>query len=238
MAKTIYIGCSGYSYPSWKGDFYPADVPASRQLEYYSSVFNTVELNYTFYRFPTAKALEKAAKKVPDDFRFSVKMNRIVTHTLRMKDASDKIAEFNDIIVNSLGEKLACTLFQLPPSYSFSEERLEDVLKNIPPHPHNVVEFRHISWWDKKVIAALKKNHLTFCSVSFPKLPEENVHSGKVFYKRMHGVPDLFQSSYSQEQLAALANDIPVATEAFIYFNNTTFDAAYNNAKTLKKLLA
>jgi len=238
MVQTRYIGTSGYSYSSWKNDFYPADVPGSRQLEYYSTVFNTVELNYTFYRFPTANALEKAAKKVPDDFRFSVKMHRIVTHTLRMKEAKAKIEEFNDIVARGLGEKLACTLFQLPPSYSFSEERLEDILKNIPHHLHNVIEFRHVSWWRAQVFAAFKENHLTFCSVSFPGLPEENVNSGKVFYKRMHGVPQLFESAYSERQLALLANEIPAATEAFIYFNNTTFDSAYSNARTLKQLLA
>lgn len=238
MASTLYIGTSGYSYPSWKNDFYPGDVPASRQLEYYSSVFNSVELNYTFYRFPTANALEKAAKKVPDDFRFSVKMHRIVTHTLRMKEAKYKIEEFNDIVAKGLGEKLACTLFQLPPSYSFSEERLEDILKNVPHHPHNVIELRHVSWWNEKVFAAFKENHLTFCSVSFPNLPEDNINSGKVFYKRMHGVPKLFESAYSNQQLALLANDIQAAAAVYIYFNNTTFDAAYNNARMLKQLLA
>lgn len=232
-----FIGTSGYSYAFWKNRFYPAGLAAAKQLNYYSSLFNTVELNYTFYRFPTVKALQKGADSVPDGFRFSLKANKIITHTLRMKNAKEKITEFMDIVSEGLNEKLACVLFQLPPSFHFSEERLQDILNNIEHHSRNVIEFRHVSWWIPPVYNALKSAGLTFCSVSFPGLPEDNIKTSDVFYKRMHGVPELFKSSYSDESLKLLASEISNDGTSFVYFNNTMFEAGYSNAETLKSIL-
>jgi uncharacterized protein YecE (DUF72 family) len=233
----LYIGTSGYSYAFWKNRFYPEKLAVAKQLNYYSSRFNTVELNYTFYRFPSVKALQKATDNVSDDFRFSVKAHKTITHTLRMKNAKEKITEFMDIVSEGLNEKLACVLYQLPPSFHFSEERLEDILNNIAHHSGNVIEFRHASWWIPKVYDALRDAGLTFCSVSFPGLPEDNIKTSPVFYKRMHGVPELFKSSYSKESLEQLAAEIPNDGTSFVYFNNTMFEAGYSNAEILKDIL-
>lgn len=233
----MYIGTSGYSYGYWKGRFYPEGLPASKWLSYYSAQFNTVELNNTFYRFPTPKNLKKAADSTPADFRFSVKAHKIITHTRRMKEVGDKVKEFGDIVVEGLGDKLACVLYQLPPSYAYAEERLEDILtSSVGSTGKAVIEFRHASWWREDVYRALKEGGLTFCSVSYPGLPEDNIVDGIVFYKRMHGVPQLFRSSYSEEQLQRLAKDIP-GGNAFVYFNNTMHEAGYSNAATLRQLV-
>ena len=235
--KTDYIGTSGYSYSYWKNRFYPEGLPASKQLDYYSKHFNTVELNYTFYRFPSVKALNAAATGTSDDFLFSLKVHKSITHQMRMKDAKEKIAEFMDITLEGLGTKLGCVLFQLPPSYSYSEERLEDIIRNVPRHSRNVIEFRHTSWWKEDVYKALADAGLTFCSVSFPGLPADNIMMGDVFYKRMHGVPELFKSSYADDVLKSLSEEIPDNKTSFIYFNNTMYEAGYSNAKTLKECL-
>ena len=232
-----YIGTSGYSYPYWKGRFYPEGLPASQQLNYYSKQFNTVELNYTFYRFPSVKALKMAAATVPDGFLFSLKMHRSITHLLRMQQVKAKIHEFMDIVHEGLGDRLGCVLFQFPASYQFNEQRLNDILDNVPHHNNNVIEFRHISWWQENVYQALRAAYLTFCSVSFPGLPDDNIITGNVFYKRMHGVPQLFISAYSDDSILNLAGAIPEDKTSFIYFNNTMYEAGYSNALLLDQYL-
>lgn len=235
--RKIYIGTSGYSYFYWKNRFYPEKLPASKWLTYYATQFKTVELNNTFYRFPTVNNLKKAADATPADFRFSVKAHKIITHTLRMKNVKDKVAEFMDIVTQGLGKKLACILYQLPPTFSYTGERLENIITNISHVSNNVIEVRHLSWWNETVYSAFKENKLTFCSVSFPGLPEENILTSNLFYKRMHGVPELFKSSYSESQLQALAENIPLASQFFIYFNNTMLEAGYKNADVLKNFI-
>lgn len=235
--KTKYIGTSGYSYAYWKNRFYPQGLPASKQLNFYSSVFNSIELNYSFYRFPLVKNLIKSVNETSDDFRFSLKAHKTITHTLRMKKAKEKVTEFMEIVNEGLGEKLGCVLFQLPPSYSYSEERLEDILNAVAPQSSNVIEFRHISWWQEKVYQALKDANLTFCSVSYPGLPDYNIITSDIFYKRMHGVPELFKSAYSEPEIEELATSIPKDITSFTYFNNTMFEAGYSNATSLKDLL-
>lgn len=234
----IHVGTSGFSYPYWKGRFYPDDLPSSKWLAHYADTFDTLEINYTFYRFPTIRTLENTANKTPDDFLITVKAHKIITHTMRMRDAAEKINEFTAICEAGLGNKLACILFQLPPSYSFTPERLEDILTNVPSSGRNAIEFRHASWWNQTVFDALSAHHLTFCNVSYPGLPDQIVLTSDIFYLRMHGVPDLFKSAYSETRLQALADSLQAGTSGFIYFNNTTFEAGYENARSLKRLLS
>ncbi len=236
MSK-VYIGTSGYSYSYWKNRFYPEKLATSKWLQYYATQFNTLELNNSFYRFPTVKNLQKAASQTPDDFRFTVKAHKIITHTMRLRNAKEKIKEFTDIVHEGLKEKLSCMLFQLPPSYSYSEERMEDIIANIPHNMYSAIEFRHVSWWTKEVFEMLKKSKISFCSVSYPNLPDNNIATSDVFYKRMHGVPQLFKSAYNRDELQNLASSIPKNKQTFIYFNNTTYEAGYENALLLKKIM-
>lgn len=208
MSK-VYIGTSGYSYSYWKNRFYPEKLATTKWLQYYATQFNTLELNNSFYRFPTVKNLQKAATETPIEFRFTVKAHKIITHTMRLRDAKQKINEFTDIVHEGLKEKLSCTLYQLPPSYSYNEERMEDVIVSIPHNMHSVIEFRHISWWTKEVYEILKENKISFCSVSYPNLPHDNIATTGVFYKRMHGVPQLFKSAYSKDELQKLVSSTP-----------------------------
>lgn len=233
----IYIGTSGYSYPYWKGRFYPQQLPSSEWLSYYSVLFNSLELNNTFYRFPEVKKLQKAVKATPPGFRFSVKAHKMITHNLRLKNAKTKITEYTDIVNEGLLDKLACILFQLPPSYAFSEERLEDILQGIAPVNLNVIELRHSSWWNEKVYDSFKAHNLTFCNVSFPNLPEQDIRTSSVYYKRMHGVPKLFESAYAKNEIELLKESILPGQTSYIYFNNTMFDAGYSNATYLTELI-
>jgi uncharacterized protein YecE (DUF72 family) len=237
-SRNFKIGCSGYYYATWKNEFYPLQLPASKWLTHYSTVFNTVELNGTFYRMPKLNALKKYVEQTPADFSFTVKMNKYITHILRLKNTKQIIIEFCDLVLNGLGEKLDNILYQLPPSFSYSDENLENVLANVPNTDGSVVEFRHKTWWNEKVFEEFKKRNISFCNSDYPGLEQTFVHTTGNFYARKHGVPELFKSVYTLQELGQFASAIPkdVAT-SYIYFNNTWFDGAYKNARQLMKMV-
>lgn len=236
MKKGLYIGCSGYYYPAWKNKFYPAGLQPKGWLEYYSTVFNTVELNGTFYRTPKLSDLKKYYDATPADFRFSVKMSKQITHILKLKESQSLITGFQSLIREGLGEKCLHFLFQLPPSFHYSDENLELVLNNIPPLPENVIEFRHLSWWNGTVRQKLAEVDLTFCNVDFPGMETFFMHTNKQFYLRLHGNPVLFKSSYETADLQKFYEAIPSdSVESCVYFNNTYDEAGYENALLLQK---
>lgn len=238
MKKSLYIGTSGFSYPAWKNKFYPEKMPSSKWLSYFSEQFNTLELNSSFYHFPKVTTLKKMHDSTSEDFLFSIKMNRLVTHYQRMKNTSGKITEFIETAEEGFGEKLGCILFQLPPSFNFTAENLENIIENVPHEKRCVIEFRHLSWWQAEVFETLKKHNLTFCNISFPKLPDDFYLTTELFYLRMHGVPKLFESAYSTEELQNVVSRIPEnAKNKLIYFNNTMFEAGYTNAREIRGLM-
>jgi uncharacterized protein YecE (DUF72 family) len=232
-----YIGCSGFLYPYWREKFYPKDVPQRKWLEYYSSHFNTVELNGTFYRFPTVKNLKVFYNSTPPGFRFAVKAQKIITHTLRMNNAAEKVKEFAKIVEEGLEEKLGCTLYQLPPSFQYSGENLEKVITSLAGQPRPVVEFRHPSWWQKPVYNTLKKHGLIFCNNDYPGMPDEIVPTKGLFYMRFHGRPVLYKSEYDISRLKEVAEQATASADRYVYFNNTWFMAAVSNAKEMQKLM-
>lgn len=223
------IGCSGYYYPQWKNKLYPKGVPPGNWLAYYSTVFNTVELNGTFYRTPKLADLQKYRKVTQDSFTFSVKMSRYITHVQRLKE-KQSVTEFQDLIAQGLEHKLQHFLFQMPPSFRYSEENLDLIIDHIPHTPQNVVELRHISWWNDDVKAAFKKAKLTFCNVDFPGLNSYFIHTSSSFYLRLHGSPELFKTPYTAVQLNQFYQMIPDAETCAVYFNNTITEAGYQNA--------
>ncbi|MEO6304252.1 MAG: DUF72 domain-containing protein [Bacteroidia bacterium] len=232
------IGCSGYYYPNWKNKFYPKGLQPKNWLEYYSSIFNTVELNGTFYRTPKLQDLKKYAAVTSKDFTFSVKVNKYITHTAKLKDSKTDITEFQSLILEGLEKKLSHFLFQLPPSFHYNEENMERVLANIPPDPKNVVELRHISWWNKEVESAFKKAKLTFCNVDYPGLNSYFMSTSPFFYMRLHGNPELFKSAYTENELEKFYKAFPEKNKEYsIYFNNTYYEAGYTNALQLMELI-
>src|SRR5688572_6976117 len=169
-SKHRHIGCSGYYYSSWKNNFYPEGLPSSRWLEYYSTVFNALEINSTFYRQPQLSALKRYASIVPEGFVFAVKMSRYLTHIKRLSQCAEEVQIFQDHVYEGLQDKLGAFLFQLPGSFKYSAENLEHVLANVPSGPQNVVEFRDQSWWNHDVREALERQNITFCNVDYPGL--------------------------------------------------------------------
>lgn len=239
LPPSLYIGCSGYYYPYWKNRFYPVGLQPKNWLVYYASIFNTVELNGTFYRLPKLSHLQKYASVTPDDFTFSVKVSRHITHYKKLKDCGNEILEFSQLMQEGLTHKLSCLLFQFPPSFHYHEDNLKLVLQNIPHTANHVVECRHQSWWNETVQTELSKANITFCNVDFPGLNTYTIQTTPLFYYRFHGNPELFKSSYSHKQLLAFKKQIPnEAKQLHIYFNNTYYEAGYNNALDLKNIFS
>jgi uncharacterized protein YecE (DUF72 family) len=236
-----YIGCSGFAYKEWKDVFYPAKLPQKDWFRFYTDHFNTLELNVTFYRFPTLNSLHAWYNKAPEHFVFSAKVPRSITHFKKLQATESMLADFYGLLKEGLKEKLGCVLFQLPPQYTYSKERLELLINAVNNSFTNVVEFRHESWWRKDVQTILKKNNITFCGVSFPKIAKDDaVTNTPICYYRFHGVPKLFYSEYEEAFLDKIVHQVNSSKKlkfAFIYFNNTASTAALQNARYIQTIV-
>ncbi|UWX62042.1 DUF72 domain-containing protein [Chryseobacterium oranimense] len=238
--RSLYIGCSGFYNNDWKGSLYPENVQSKDFLTLYSQVFNSVEINSTFYRKPTAKTLSKWYDETPDSFRFFIKIPKAISHEKRLKDSKQEISEFCEHIETHLKEKLSGFLYQFPPSFRKSQENIDLILASLDFKYLNVIEFRHDSWWSEEIFTLLKDNNIVFSGVSFPgSLPEEMViNHPEILYYRLHGKPVLYKSEYSSEFIDKLAEKISHSEKkAFIFFNNTWGTAAIKNSLYLKEIL-
>jgi len=156
--KPIRIGCSGWNYQSWRGgEFYPKGCPPSRWLEHYSRVFDTVEVNSTFYRLASQKAVAHWIEQTPPGFVFALKASRYLTHIKRLADLDQGIARYYERIepLTKTPDKLGPIVWQLPPNFQRDEERLESALAALPEGRH-CFEFRHKSWFTDDVYALLR----------------------------------------------------------------------------------
>ena len=237
MKNKTFIGCSGFTERSWKGFFYPDDLPSREYLSYYSKHLNAVEINSTFYRKPTSKTLEKWFSETEEDFQFFIKIPKIITHVKKLVDTEPDMIEFCNHIYSGLKGKLAGFLFQLPPSFQFSEENLEKILQTVNPDYLNVVEFRHNSWWIHEIFEALKTKNIVFSGVSIPReIPDDFIINNDEFaYYRLHGIPQMFKSEYSEKELVDLADKIKNFNgTSYIFFNNTYGTDGIKNALNLK----
>ncbi len=159
----ILAGTSGYSYKEWCGSFYPEKLAASKMLAYYATQLPVVEINNTFYQLPKAALLEGWRQQVPPGFRFVVKASRRITHIKRIGDVESETSYLLDT-VSSLGEQLGAILFQLPPYMRCDLPRLQAFLELLPAGTNAAFEFRHPSWNDAAVLAALSAHGCALCA--------------------------------------------------------------------------
>jgi uncharacterized protein YecE (DUF72 family) len=158
----VLIGTSGYNYPEWRGTFYPDGFATSKMLRYYAERFSTVEINYTFYRMPSAKTLAGWDAQTPAAFCFTLKAPQRITHFARLKDVDEPLRYFLDT-ARQLGSKLGPILFQLPPTFKQDLSRLEDLLARLPSELRYAFEFRHPSWLDDQVYARIEAKNAALC---------------------------------------------------------------------------
>ena len=228
----VYVGTSGFLYKNWVGEFYPPNLPSYKYFEYYVKFFNSLELNSTFYRFPKITTIKNWKYKIKDDFKLSIKANRIITHTKKLK-CSEKLKEFLEV-VGILGEKLGTILFQLPPNLKFDLDRLENFLNELDEKLKYAIEFRHKSWYNDKTYEILTKYNIALVWHDFNQ--EFIIERTADFdYVRFHGFSSKYRGSYPDRVLIDIAKKLD--NEAFVYFNNTDDNSAFKDAMRFKKII-
>jgi len=209
------VGTSGYNY------FWNEGKPT--QFKWYlKQNFNTVEINATFYSFPY-KSWIKSWSYAPEYFDFSIKVNRIITHYAKLSEkAIDVFKKFKDIF-KEIEDKIAFWLFQMPPSFEYSDQnlfRIKNFFSSIDVN--SVIEFRDPSWWRKEVFDILKEIDVIFCSVDAPELPRDIIEINGKIYLRLHGREDWYNYEYSKEELDEIIKQILNISpkKCYIYLNN------------------
>lgn len=236
-----YIGTSGWSYYSFKGIFYPQDTKPREWLKIYAQHFNTVEINVTFYKVPTKKTFEKWYNETPEDFVFSLKIPKTITHIKKLKEIEEDLKSFLKSI-EPLKEKGKVLLFQLPPSLRFDKELFERFVKTLPTSYKNVIEIRNKTFHTEEFVRILESHNvclcLSDCAGRYPSWYE--IKTANFLYLRMHGSRELYVSKYEEAELQNLAQKIKNfadVEEVYIYFDNTALGHAVTDAKALRELL-
>jgi uncharacterized protein YecE (DUF72 family) len=240
--RTHRIGCSGWNYASWRhGVFYPERCPARLWLDYYARHFDTVEVNATFYRLPTVKAVAGWVAQTPPDFVLTIKMSRYVTHVKRLRDLPPSLELFYSRIEPLVASpKLGPMLWQLPPTFRRDDERLAYALSLLPPGRH-AFEFRHESWFAPDVMALLREHGAALVIGDRPEVHAFQTHELTTdwTFVRFHSGTRGRRGNYSDSELQEWAERVrrwPVQ-ETFLYFNNDWEGFAPQNALRLKQLL-
>jgi len=238
-ATKFHIGCSGWFYWRWRGDFYPDGLPTSAWFPHYASYFETVEINASFYSWPTEATVKTWIKQAGDkNFIYTVKVCELITHIKRFESTTTLVKDFG-FIADILGSRMGCFLFQLPPSFHYTAARLKEISSQLDHTRRNVVEFRHASWWNEDVFKAFRETGTIFCSCSGPRLPDQLVKTADDIYLRFHGVKQWYRHDYSEEELSVWAKRIKEsgAKRVWVYFNNDYEGYATKNAQLLSSLL-
>lgn len=211
------VGTSGYNYPEWKGSFYPERCPQKRMLPFYAERFDTVEINYTFYRMPTARLLAGWSDATPAGFRFTLKAPRRITHEARLADCGEMTRAFCDA-ARTLDEKLGALLFQLPPSFRRNVDRLQRFLDTLPPVVRVAFEFRHASWHETEIIELLRERGAALCVADSERMRTP------VQVTASHGYFRLRDRAYGDADLAHWAGTISSSTanceDVYVYFKH------------------
>ncbi len=242
------IGCSGWNYKSWRGKFYAAELRAKDWLTYYASVFDTVEINNTFYRLPEKSTFAYWKGQTPRGFTIAVKASRFLTHIKRLKDPGEPIDRLFSR-VKALGPRLGPVLYQLPPNFFRNEinvERLDIFLRALPRRVNrrlvrHVFEFRHPSWYVDDTYALLARHGATLCLHDKRGSAIFEPFVGPIVYVRFHGTSGQYAGSYPDERLKAWADTLAAQWRAgrqvYAYFNNDPDAVATENAMTLRGLI-
>ncbi|MBS0186201.1 MAG: DUF72 domain-containing protein [Proteobacteria bacterium] len=235
--KEAHIGCSGWYYGEWRGHFYPENLSSKDFFDYYKQYFSTVELNSTFYRIPSEKTLQTWYKRAPENFKYSLKVNKYITHYDFFENPREKLKGFYGLS-DILREKTGPFLFQFPKKFIYTPKNLEILLDLLNAEYTNVVEFRHLSWWNEEVFKSFKRNNIIFCTSIGFDLSEDIQTTGDALYIRFHG-NKYYNLSYTEEDLSSWVKKIKAISSpsSWIYFNNTRHGYAPINALYLKSLL-
>lgn len=225
------IGTSGYNYPEWRGSFYPEKFSTSKMLAFYAERFNTVEVNYTFYRMPTPPLLQGWAKGTPDDFTFTLKAPRRITHDSKLQ----RVEELTHVFCKTaagLGPKLGVLLFQLPPTFKRDDRVFGEFLDLMPEGTRAAFEFRHVSWHDETVFDALRRRNLALCIADSEKVSTPVVATADYSYFRLR---DEGYQPADIERWGTTISGLSGPSSAYVYFKHEEQGKGPEFAALLKK---
>lgn len=227
----VYAGTSGWAYASWKPDFYPAKLPSAKFLAHYSGRLNTVEVNYTFRRFPTEKLLRGWIEATPSDFKFAIKAHQKITHVKRLREVLDFTGEFvNALQPLDVEQKLGPVLFQLPPFLKADPGLLQEFLTGLPRQIRVAMEFRHPSWFVEEIYRVMRGHNVALCRAESEKLETPAVQTAGFSYLRLR------KENYSAQEREAVvreATELARHGDVFVYFKHEETPAGALNAETL-----
>ncbi len=237
----IRIGCSGWNYEDWRGRVYPKGLPARRWLEHYATLFNTVEINNTFYRLPNRSAVTRWVEETPPGFVFSVKASRYLTHVRRLTDLGAGLERFYERIEPlARTPKMGPVLWQLPGNFRRDDDRLADALARLPPGRH-CFEFRHESWFAGEVYDLLRGHGVALVIGDHPARPfQANELTADWTFVRFHYGRRGRDGNYSERELEEWASRFEHwrrSADVYAYFNNDWKGYAVRNGLWLKKRL-
>lgn len=218
MKQSIFVGVSGFSYPSWKGKFYPKELKSEDFLSFYAGKLNSVEINSSFYAPPSAMMVKSWAGRTGEDFRFAIKSPRLITHTLKLgngaSEATDRLAKTLDLLSGKLGP----VLFQLPPFFRQDLKTLESFLTQTVSVKKKVFEFRHESWLDDSTYQLLDKHESGFCIAETEDMKPVLRVTGGLPYFRLR--KDAYTEKDVTDWTEKIRQIIKNSDEAFVYLRH------------------
>ena len=229
-----YIGTSGFAYQEWKGIFYPEDLKDPDMLRHYATRFPSVEINYTFRRFPAEKTLLRWRDQAPEDFRFALKANQRITHFKRLRDAGDDVKEFVER-GRLLGDRLGPILVQCPPTLAYERDLLEAFLASLPGDVGFAMEFRHPSWSDARDLLAERGVAWCVAETDDQAVDRRALPGGPFVYLRLR------KEEYADDELREWAGSIARATlegrDVYCYLKHEDKAAGPRFAERLETLV-
>jgi uncharacterized protein YecE (DUF72 family) len=235
----IRIGCSGWQYKHWKGDFYPADLRQHEWFAHYARTFDTVEINNSFYRLPEAETFRRWRERAPAGFLFAVKASRYLTHMKKLKEPEEPLHRFFEH-ARPLVRTLGVVLYQLPPRWPADLARLDHFLHALPRGVRHAIEFREPSWYAPEVLDLLEAHGVALCLHDMNGSASGRRQVGPFAYVRFHGVTK-YGGRYGDEELRPwagwLAQEHRSGRDVFAYFNNDIGGHAPRDAMRLREML-
>ncbi len=237
--QKIHIGTSGFYYDHWIGRCYPENISKRDLLPFFAQHFKTVEINSTFYHLPRRTTIEHWLETTPDDFIFTLKANRSITHRRRLDAVLREVTLFIHLI-KPLKKKLGVILLQLPPYLKLDIGLLDAFISQLPRGYKYAIEFRDASWMDDVVFELMALHGIGLCINDFAQRQTPWIATAPFVYIRMHGPLGSYRGKYDRQQLTALCETIngfvKEGREVFCYFNNDMEGFAWQNAQELIEL--
>ena len=215
----LFVGTSGWAYPSWKPEFYPEKLPQKNFLKYYATQLNTVEVNFTFRQLVKETTIEKWLNETPQEFRFGIKAHQVITHIKRLKATEDFVKRFlGTIEALARAERLGPVLFQLPPNLKADRELLETFLTTIPRGLRAAFEFRHTSWFGDDIFHMLREYNIALCVAETEERTTPDVVTADFCYYRFR--KPIYTPDERRDMVDRIQEHLGQNRDVFAYFKH------------------